>query len=297
MTRPAKLGLGTVQWGMPYGIANRSGQAAASDVGRMLQLAQDHGITLLDTAHSYGEAEKVLGRQGISSTSFRVITKTLPIKSGSIGEQDAALVTAAFRESLQRLQCARVYGLLVHQADNLLMPGSERLWAALQALKTHGLVEKIGVSVYHPHQIRNILDRFRIDLVQLPFNLYDQRFAQTGLLRRLKQDGVEVHARSAFLQGLLLMPPDKLPDFFGVIRNHHARLHRQIGEANLTPLEACLQFCLTQADLDQVIVGCETAAQLAEILGAVKKVGSYLPGPESYSLDDESIINPSRWPT
>lgn len=298
MSHGARLGLGTVQWGMAYGIADRRGQAPFAEVGNMLRIASEHGISLLDTAHTYGEAEKVLGRHDISSQGFRVVTKVPPIRSSYIDAQAAAQVAAAFQESLQRLRCAQAYGLLVHQAGNLLMPGSDRLWAALQSLKGEGLVEKVGVSVYHPRQLENILERHRIDLVQLPFNLYDQRFAQTGLLRRLKQAGIEVHARSAFLQGVLLLPPDRLPGHFVAIRDHHAHLHHRIGEAGLTPLEACLRFCLARDDIDRVIVGCKTVEQLAEVLGVVKgkDTGMDLSAVGHYSISNESIINPQVWP-
>lgn len=296
MSHRAKLGLGTVQWGMPYGIANQNGQPTFAEVGSMLRTAKDRGITLLDTAYTYGEAEKVLGEQGAVLQDFRMVTKTLPLQSKTINEYKAASVSAAFLESLQRLQCPRVYGLLVHRADNLLVAGSDRLWTVLQDFKAQGRVEKIGVSVYHPNQLEKILDRYPIDLVQLPFNLYDQRFVRAGLLGRLKKAGVEIHARSAFLQGLLLLPPAQLPEHFRVIRNHHAGLHRQIGEAGLTPLEACLRFCLGQADIDQVIVGCESGVQLDEILAAAGKDDVLLSGPELYTINDESIINPSLWP-
>ena len=295
MKRALKLGLGTVQWGMVYGIANRAGQATADEVGKLILVAKQHGITLLDTAHSYGEAEKLLGGHGVVSMGFRVVTKTLPLESNDITGQDAALVSAAFMDSLRWLECTQVYGLLVHHADNLLAVGGDRLWAILQDLKAQSRVEKIGVSVYQPNQLETILDRYQIDLVQLPLNLYDQRFMQTGLLGRLKKAGVEVHARSAFLQGLLLLPPAQLPGHFSTIRNHHAKLHQEISEAGLTPLEACLRFCIDQADIDQVIVGCETAGQFDEILGVAEQDGTYLPAPESYSIRDETIIDPSMW--
>ena len=296
MKRALKLGLGTVQWGTAYGIANRAGQAATDEVSKLILIAKQHGITLLDTAHAYGEAEKVLGEHGVVSMGFRVVTKTLPLESNNLTEQDAALVSAAFMESLRWLKCTQVYGLLVHHADNLLAAGGDRLWAILQALKAQSRVEKIGVSVYQADQLEKILDCYAIDLVQLPFNLYDQRFMQTGLLGRLKEARVEIHARSAFLQGLLLFPPAQLPEHFSAIRNHHAKLHHQVSEAGLTPLEACLRFCLDQADIDQVIVGCESSGQLDEILAAAGKDDDLLPGPELYSIDDESIINPSLWP-
>jgi len=293
--RTPKLGLGTVQWGMTYGIANRAGQTTPAEAGNLMQTAMRYGVTLLDTARAYGEAEKVLGEHGVASQGFRVVTKTLPVGPGAVDEQAAALVAAAFLESLRWLKCDQVYGLLVHHADNLLAAGGERLWAILQDFKAQRRVAKIGASVYRPDQLETILERYRIDLVQLPFNLYDQRFVQTGMLGRLKQAGIEIHARGAFLQGLLLFPPADLPEQFDVIRDHHARLHQRISEAGLTPVQACLGFCLDQADIDQVIVGCETVKQFDEILGAAEQCGARLSAPESCSVSDPSIIDPSAW--
>lgn len=295
MKHVVKLGLGTVQWGMAYGIANRVGRATTNEVSKLILTAKQHGIMLLDTAHAYGGAEKALGGQGVVSMGFRVVTKTLPCDSSNITERDAALVSAAFLESLRWLNCTQVYGLLIHHADNLLAAGGDRLWAILQGFKAQNRVKKIGVSVYRPDQLETILDRYPIDLVQLPLNLYDQRFMQTGLLGHLKEAGVEIHTRSAFLQGLLLFPPAQLPGHFSAIRKHHARLHRQISEAGLTPLEACLRFCLAQADIDQVIVGCETLGQFEEILAVAEQDGAYLPAPGFFSLRDETIIDPSMW--
>lgn len=290
-----KLGLGTVQWGMPYGIANSTGQPTTLEVGRMLRLAMQHGVMLLDTAGTYGGAEVALGNHSAAALGFKIVTKTPPFNSENIREQDVSRVATAFEESLQRLQCEQVYGLLVHHADNLLLAESERLWGALQELKSRGLVTKIGVSVYEPGQLSRILDRYPIDLVQLPFNLYDQRFLRAGLLDRLKSRGIEVHARSAFLQGLLLMPPDRLPGGFESVRVQHTRLYRELDAIGLTSLEGSLRFCMAQFQVDQVIVGCESPEQLGEILRVASEDCVGLLHPESFAVEDESIINPTRW--
>lgn len=296
MNRCARLGLGTVQWGMAYGIANRGGQATDAAVVEMLRHARERGVILLDTAHAYGDAERVLGEQEVVSQGFQVVTKTRPVQSQDITKADIAAISVAFSESLERLRCKSVYGLLAHRSDNLLMRGGDRLWDALQAFKAQGRVGKIGVSVYHPQQLGAILDRYPIDLVQLPFNLYDQRFAQTGLLQRLKQAGIEVHARSAFLQGLLLLPANELPAHFASIREHQARLHRQFADSGLTPLEGCLLYCLHEVGLDRVIVGCETSGQLAEILRVAESAVDDPPGlPNIYALNDNGILMPSNW--
>jgi len=296
MSRYATLGMGTVQWGMAYGIANCTGQPSGDEVGNMLRLAKQRGVMLLDTACTYGEAETRLGKMDAASQGFQIVTKIPPIRSEAISEKDIATVLAAFQESLHRLQCKQVYGLMVHHADNLLLPEAERLWSAMQDLKERGLAGRIGVSVYNPAQLEKVLDRFAIDLVQLPFNIYDQRFAQTGMLRRLRDNGVEVHSRSAFLQGLLLLTPELLPAYFNPIRSLHADWQRRASKDGLSPRDACLRFCLGHADIDKVIVGCETTQQLNEITDFAEKVEEGLSWGESCAIYDESIINPSRWP-
>jgi aryl-alcohol dehydrogenase-like predicted oxidoreductase len=187
-----------------------------------------------------------------------------------------------------------VYGLLVHRPDNLLSVGSDRLWDLLCDIKTSGRVSKIGVSVYHPHQLEAVLDRYPIDLVQLPFNAFDQRF--TRLLRRLKQAAIEVHARSVFLQGLLLMPPDDLPEYFAPIKDDHARLHAHLKELGLSPLAGCLRYCLAQTDIDKVVVGCDEYRHLAEIVTVADEDGVDETLLQSHAIHDERFIDPSKWP-
>ena len=210
-------------------------------------------------------------------------------------DQHVHAVSRMFLESLERLGCERVVGLLVHNADNLLIPGGERLWDLLQALKAEQRLQRIGVSVCHPEQLARILDRYRIDLVQLPFNIYDQRFAQTGMLRDLKKLEVEVHGRSAFLQGLLLLPAEKLPGYFDSIREHQARLHRNVVESDRTPLASALIFCLSQPDIDHIIVGCETVAQLEEILDVAQRAAGNILDLRVFALNNDNILDPSRW--
>lgn len=291
----SKLGLGTVQWGMAYGIANRSGRPETGEVGRMLRLARESGVMLLDTAHAYGDAESVIGQHREVWNGWRIVTKTLSVQSVDFGDEETVAVSNAFDESIRRLKCSRVFGLLVHHAENLLSPGGDRLWRKLQELKTQALVSKIGVSVYEPEQLGQILDRYPIDLVQVPFNLYDQRFLRTGMLDRLKSSSVEIHVRSAFLQGLLLLSPDHLPEQFSAIQGHHARLYHGCDASGVTPLEGCLRFCLVHPQIDNVIVGCESQNQLGEILRAANGTSTCLPRPESFAVEDDSVINPVRW--
>ncbi|MDP1682594.1 MAG: aldo/keto reductase [Burkholderiales bacterium] len=290
-----KLGLGTVQWGMQYGIANRFGRPEASEVAQILLSASRAGISLLDTAHVYGDAESVIGQNADKSHEWQIVTKTLPIQSKVFGDVEATAIYEAFDKSLRRLRRPSVYGLMVHSAENLLLPGADRLWGVLQEIKSKGLASKIGVSVYTPDELSRILDAYSVDLVQLPLNLYDQRFLRTGLLDRLKLSGIEVHARSAFLQGLLLMPMEQLPEKFNEIRDHHMHFQRQCDASGISPLEASLRFCLNQSTIDRVIVGCETLSQFTENLEAARNTEACLSAPELFALEDDFAIDPRRW--
>ncbi len=136
------------------------------------------------------------------------------------------------------------YGLLVHQTGDLDKPGWQYLVEALQEAQTRGLVSRIGVSVYDEAQLKLVESRFRPELVQLPLNALDRRLIASGALARLKARGVEVHARSVFLQGLLLTPPSELPDFFRPLRQRLADLRGGWARRGLSPLAACLAFVL-----------------------------------------------------
>src|SRR5262249_46150976 len=136
-----------------------------------------------------------------------------------------------------------IYGLLVHHEDDLLSPGGDRLWAWMQSVQQRGLVDRIGVSVYSPKILSAVLDRYPLKIVQVPFNIYDQRFAATGLLPKLKSANVEVYGRSAFLQGLLLMDPNNLPSQLASIRPFQGRLHDCLRDNGMTLLSGSLAFC------------------------------------------------------
>lgn len=298
MTTASRLGLGTVQWGMAYGVTNSSGMAAPAAVSSMLITARQAGITLLDTAWAYGDAERVLGEQGKLANGFSVVTKTRSLKGMVVSHAEAATVVSdAFNASLTRLGVSKVYGLLAHNADDLLGPLGDTLWALIQSFKSEGRVEKIGCSVYDPTQFFVLQQRYALDLVQLPYNMYDQRYVTSGMAARAKSSGVEVHVRSAFLQGILLGEPGKLPLHFAGVRAHHAALWAQYEALGLSPLQAALGFCLACPDIEKVLVGCERPEQLDGILraAAVTVSSEDLQRLGQFAVNDEAIINPSRW--
>lgn len=289
-----KLGLGTVQFGTPYGVAHAGGATCAREIEHMLALASSGGLVCLDTAPAYGDAEARLGAALAGATGFRVITKTLPVDASEITPAHANALRATFMHSLEKLRQPRIHGLLVHRADDLAKPGAPRLLEAMERLRDERLVEKLGVSVYSGAQIDRASALAPIDIVQLPLSVLDQRLLVSGHIAALKARGVEVHARSVFLQGVLLMSPERLPPYLAPLRPGLRDYHRALAEQQLTPVEAALAW-VRQSGVDYAVVGAQSAAELAEIVHAAARITDTAIDCARYAVDDEDMILPPRW--
>lgn len=286
-----KLGLGTVQFGLDYGISNKAGQVAGDTVDNILGYARRVGIEVLDTAAAYGDSEAVLGANRAAEQGFRIVTKIPP-------DVDPNDLPALVRASLQRLDTERVYGLLAHRSSDLLGMNGGVVWQQMEALRERGLVERIGVSVYTGEEIDRLLERFPLEIVQLPINLFDQRLIQGGQLQRLHAAGVEIHARSVFLQGLILMDPEQLPPGLSAAVGPLTCLREALAGYALTALQAALRFVLQRTEIDTVLVGVTSEEQFRQIVEAARQ--PLLPtGFDSgqWAIDDPMILNPSLWPT
>jgi aryl-alcohol dehydrogenase-like predicted oxidoreductase len=276
-----KLGLGTVQFGQAYGVANSRGQVPRDEAAAILARAARAGVPVLDTAANYGEAESVLA--ALDTRPFRIVTKTISAKNGV----DAVVARArASKAALPRADT-----LLIHAAADL---EDAALWPALQRLKADGVFARIGISTYVTDDPARLAERFRPDVMQLPFSLADQRLLQDGTLARLAALGVEVHARSLFLQGLLLMAPDAVPDTLKAAAPHLAALRARLARAGTTPLAAALGFVLAQPEIAIGLVGVTGLDEFEAILAATSQ-----PLPDldwtACALCDERLLTPSLW--
>jgi aryl-alcohol dehydrogenase-like predicted oxidoreductase len=288
-----KIGLGTAQFGLNYGISTKEGQTQPIEIVKILEVAKDYHISLIDTAALYGNSEEVLGRLLPRDHNFKLVTKTIRIDSSPITEADADRLESAFESSLEKLRSRTSYGLMFHNSDDLLAEGGERLMRRLQQLKQNGLVTKIGASVYTADQIDKILSRYEIDLIQIPMNVLDQRLLAGSQLTALKAKGVEIHVRSAFLQGLLLMEPETIPGFFDPVREKLKGYHEFIRENGITPIQAALGFLSACDEVDVIVCGVNNHQQLIELCQATGQ----LPQVDfsSFAIDDDNILNPSMW--
>lgn len=277
-----RLALGTVQFGLDYGISNRVGQVADDELGAILALARRLKIDTLDTAHAYGNAEARLGSQ--QTAGFNLISKLAPGIT-------AAGVTTAVEESLNRLARPCLNGLLLHRSQD----ATPMLFERLKDLQQQGKVGKLGVSVYSPQELEHWFEEGHpLQLVQLPANLLDQRFLRSGWLERLQDMGCEIHVRSLFLQGLLLMQPALRPDYFQSFAGPLGLLDS--AHPHLSPLDKALSLVAALPQVSRFVVGVCHAHELAAI-GAT--YGHLHPWQDvelaTLACDEPDLINPARW--
>lgn len=292
-----KLALGSAQFGMTYGIANSAGRPPESEIVAILRAASAAGMECIDTAPAYGESEALLGRALPQvDAPWRIVSKIpAAVRKSTIGPEHARMLRRSFEDTLRRLCQPRLHGLLMHNAEDLLAPGGELLFRELAALKVQSLVRQVGVSVYEPETALRILSRFPIDLVQLPVNLFDQRAVTSGQLKKLKAASVEIHARSAFLQGLFFLQPNSLPAYISQAKAQLARLQDKAAARGVSVQGIALGYLDMIDEIDVILVGVESVAQLRENLRAYAEPRL---GPEDYAVfacTDEHIINPNMW--
>jgi len=292
-----KISLGTAQLGLDYGVSNKIGQIKKYDARRILQYAYDKGIHMLDTAPSYGESEDIIGnfsRSDFSDANFDIVTKTPHFKGDVITESQVKKLLEGFELSRKKLDQEIMHGFLVHSCDNLFLPGGDKLFHAIEQLKKDGVVKKIGVSVYSSKQIDRLLDNFPIDLIQLPVNILDQRLLESGHLKKLKNHGIEIHARSVFLQGLLLMGFENVPPWFKPIQLALKCFSLEAEMRNISALQLALGFVQSINEVDKIIVGVNTLEQLR---GIIKATSTHVNVNEfsNLSINDPTFLNPSNW--
>lgn len=284
-----KLALGTVQFGLNYGVANVTGRVGTDMADAILRKAQLTGMDTLDTAIAYGDSESVLGGLGVQG--WKVVSKLGAVPEGC--PNIAQWVIRQTQESLKRLGLQSMYGLLLHRPEQLLEGIGSDLYAALQTLKAEGLVAKVGVSVYGPAELADLWRKYRVDLVQAPLSILDRNLVDSGWASRLKDADVEIHTRSAFLQGLLLMPAGKRSVRFNRWAHIWQEWDSWLLATGLTPLQACLGYATSLDEIDRVVVGVDSVMQLNEILAAANGVLDTLPAFKP--LQDDRLINPASW--
>ena len=286
-----RLVLGTAQFQGNYGISRPSTGPGLERISKIVDYAYNSGITIIDTATNYGDCESLLGMVDVSQ--WKVITKlpTVPPNTYDI----TSWVHESVRASLTRLRLPTIHGLLLHNSTQLYESFGDDLFAALNDIREDGLTEHIGISIYDPAECEKIFPGYSFDILQAPLNIFDRRLIASGWLSRLNEAGVEVHARSVFLQGLLLMDVSSRPEEFHRWEILWKEWNRWLHAGGVPAVHACLDFVLSHEGVHAAVVGVDNQTQLRQILESYA-LPAPIP-PPSIVCDELELIDPRRWDT
>lgn len=281
-----KIVLGTVQFGVNYGINNTSGQVMPEEVVRILNLAAENGVLTLDTSSAYGTSEQVLGdtlRQ--TGLRFNIVSK---YPKGNIG------VKETFQESLRKLGIENLYGYLVHHFD--FYQEHPDIFDVMTALKEDEKIQKVGFSLYTTQQLQYLLDKnVKFDLIQFPYNIFDRQFEP--YMPVLTEKGVEIHTRSAFLQGLFFKNTDTLPEKLKPLKNHLDILHQYCQHENISVEEISLGYVLANPNVKGALIGVDNHHQLESNLKIItrKLTSKDKDFIQSIEIQEKHLLNPVNW--
>ncbi|BDF55665.1 MULTISPECIES: aldo/keto reductase [Butyricimonas] len=286
MDSSTKLILGTVQFGLNYGVNNQSGQVSKESVETILSLASNKGIKILDTSSAYGTSEKVLGEVlNENDMKFRIISK-YPRSSRS--------VKTIFEESLYTLNQKKLYGYLIHHFD--FFRKKQEIWRDFLLLKEEGKVTKIGFSLYNVDELKFLLDRdIAFDILQFPYNIFDRQFEKFFPL--LKERNVETHVRSVFLQGLFFKPLKNLEGKLLPLRKYVESLHSYCKVHCLKIEELALGYVYSSEYTNGVLIGVDTIEQLES---NIKNLGYNISPKDidfvrSIEIKEKELLSPVNW--
>lgn len=278
--------LGTAQLGGNYGICASNLNITQQNTNEILELFKYHGSSYIDTAQSYGNSEVLLGNAGLDN--LNIITK---INSHSKNIRDSIC------KSLERLKQESLYAVMVHDASGLYGSEGSKLWSSLERCREEGLIEKIGVSIYSPSDLEKIIPTYPVEIVQSPFNILDRRLIQSGWYEKLNGKNIELHIRSVFLQGLLLLGKKFRPKYYAKWNIVFGKYDQLLLDLKISALSLCLNYALTVCKNTNIVVGVNSKKELIEIYKAVNlnkkldidKINLLL------ETSDEMLIDPRNW--
>ena len=282
-----RIVLGGAQLGLPYGILNGGETLSREEVARILDTAVDHGIDSIDTAIAYGQSESIIGET--SQNRFKIISKLppLPVDISNVSEW----VHSQVQGSLSRLKCTSLDALLLHRPQDLTGAQGAELYAAIGSLMAEKMIHQFGVSIYSPDDLEGIIGTFDIHVVQAPLNVFDRRIL--GVTDQLSALNIEVHARSVFLQGVLIASPKDRPQRFEPWSEHFALFDEWVRSSGVSAMACCLGFALQQPGIAKLVIGTTSAESLDEIMNSIPN--SVLEVPTHLQSSVEQLIDPRFW--
>ena len=261
----SSLCLGTVQFGMDYGITNNNGKVSEVAVKEILEIAQKQNINYLDTAQSYGNSEEVIGRCKPVNSQFKIISKLFPLDKKIINIE---ILEKKFFKSLSNLKCKEINSFFLHRSEDIKSDESQLLLEWLKSLIKRKLVKNIGVSIYDEFEIYDLPLDF-INIIQIPLSIYNQNVLSSKMINLLKNKGISIYARSCFLQGLLLQPSSNWPKFLSDdFCEHHKVLEGYIRDRQITLLDMSIAFLKSIDYVDIAAIGITNKKELNQLTQA-----------------------------
>ena len=285
-----KLILGTVQFGLKYGINNTIGKLKKDEVLSLMKVAYNSGIRILDTAEAYGNAHQLIGdfHNKNDNLKFKIITK-FPHKI------KLSLIGTKIIEYLDLLHVKTLEVIMFHSFESF--QSNYKALNSLNKLKSNDLINNVGVSVYTNAQLESLLNEDLITVVQLPFNLLDNSNVRGDLINRLKEKGKIIHTRTAFLQGLFFKNTNDKNPIVQQLKTELELLNQISIGSNCSMEELALSYCINQKKIDNVIIGVDSISQL---IANIKASGyqikeNALKTINGIVVKDLELLNPSLW--
>lgn len=283
-----KLSIGSAQFGFQYGICNKDGIVKKKEVKKILQYCKSKKINSIDTAQEYGKSHRVLG--SININKFQITSKISNLKKIKKKKLEDVVILE-INKILKELNVNKLYALLIHNTSKLKYKSGHNLFEVLHKLKKKKKFTKLGVSVYTRRELDFVMKNYKIDIVNLPISVANQDFYKKNYLSKIKNEGIEIHARSIFLQGLLLSNYNQLPKKF---RNNKffKEWFSWLKMKNYNALDASLSFIKEINHIDKIVIGVDNLDQLKKIFKSYKKKLKY----KFIKFKQIQILrNPSKW--
>lgn len=292
-----RLVLGTAQLGLAYGINNKVGKPSVEDAKRIVGQAFQNGIKEFDTAQGYGDSESVLGKALAAlriADRVRLMSKLNP----SLDYHDVATVEASVERSLRNLNVKNLYGLMLHR-EEMLDDWRNSLDKVFKNFVSKGYMNKVGISVYSPERAKQALEQEGIDFVQLPSSILDRRFDKAGIFELAAKNGKDVYIRSVFMQGLLMMPPEKIPERLNFTKELVVKL-KELAQAHHLSVEALsLRYVFMKWPHSRIIFGAESQEQVRRNTGHIKQAldtATFNEADQMFLNVDDRIVTLQEWP-
>ena len=287
-----KLILGTVQFGLDYGINNSIGKPTNKNIYRILDYAYENGIRTLDTAESYGNAHLIIGNylKKNSKKKFKLISKLNSKQILNKGKLKFHIIN-----KLKEFNIEYIHGYMIHDFKNFIQ--NEYLLKELESIKREGFINIVGISLYENDEIVNVINNYNnFDFIQVPFNLLDNETRRGKVLKLAKKKNIKIFSRSTFLQGLFFKQLNSFPSNLNPLKKYIKKI-KNIQASSQTDINSiALNYCLSKKYIDKVLIGVESLSQLKKNLNDINNNNlDFKTEIDKMIVKETSLLNPTNW--